>query len=59
MNAIVMDTAVGVGNWFANLGHVVHIAFIRAGRARAAGELARLGYHREAQNLIDENRLEN
>jgi len=59
MNDMVMDTASGIGVWFGNMGSKIHRAFIRSGRARAAAELTRLGYHQAAQNLIDENRLEN
>lgn len=59
MATLVVSTATGLGIWFSGLARAVHHALIRAARAKAAADLARLGYHREAQNLIDENRLEN
>lgn len=55
MNDMVMDTAYSINSWFVRVGNSLARTFAKVGYARAATELARLGYHQAAQNLIDEN----
>jgi hypothetical protein len=50
-----MDTASSVSTWFGNLAAAIHRGLVRSGRARAARELARLGYYQEAEQLMLEN----
>jgi len=56
MNAMVMDTAYNVNNWFVRVGDAVARTFAKVGYARAASELARLGYYQEANRCIEEIR---
>jgi len=56
MNALVMDTAYNVNNWFVRVGNNIARTFAKVGYARAASELARLGYRQEANRCIEEIR---
>lgn len=55
MNAMFTDTVSSISVWFANLAAGMNRNFIRAGRTRAAAELARQGYYEEAKRLMLEN----
>jgi len=52
MNARVIDTADDITSWFGRLTAAIHRGFVRTGRARAAAELARQGYHEEARKIM-------
>jgi len=56
MNALVMDTAYNINIWFVRLGNNIACTFAKVGYARAASELARLGYYQEAKRCIEEIR---
>jgi hypothetical protein len=55
MNARVMDTADNITSWFGRLAAAIHCGFVCTGRARAAAELARLGYYEEARKIMLED----
>ena len=55
MNARVMDTADTITSWFGRLAAAIHCGFVRTGRARAAAELAKQGYCKEAKKIMLEN----
>jgi hypothetical protein len=54
MTAIVADYMTTSWDFLSNLGNVLRTSFEIAGRARAASELARLGYQKEAKALMME-----
>lgn len=54
MNVRVVDTANSVSSWFKTMARKINRAFIRIGTARAAAELSRQGYYKEAQALMQQ-----
>lgn len=52
MNAIVLDTTHNIGSWFKAMAHRINRTFVRIGTARAAAELSRQGYYKEARALM-------
>lgn len=56
MNAIVYTVTHSFNDWIANACAKFNRSFNRVGYARAATELARLGYHEEAQYCLEQMR---
>jgi hypothetical protein len=53
MNAMVMDATDSINNWIASMVAKVNRAINKIGYHRAATELARMGYTKEAQKCLD------
>ena len=55
MTTLLMEYAVSpIGNFFVDFANVFRTFFEVTGRARAAAEMTRLGYHKEAKALMME-----
>ena len=54
-NTVHVDRSFSIGSWFSRLGTGISNTLVRIGRARAAAELAKQGYHREAKKLMVDN----
>ena len=55
MTTLLMEYAVSpIGNFFVDIANGLRVTFEIAGRSRAAAEMTRLGYHKEAKALMME-----
>lgn len=55
MTTLIIEYAVSpIGNFFVDFANGFRMFFEVAGRARAASEMTRLGYHKEAKRLMME-----
>ena len=56
MNAIVYTATHSITDWIDSVLFKFNRSFNRIGYARAAGELRRLGYHKEAEYCLEQMR---
>jgi hypothetical protein len=56
MNAIVYTATHSIGDWVSGVWNKLSITVNRIGYARAAGELRRLGYYKEAEYCLEQMR---
>jgi len=56
MNAIVHSATHSIGDWISNTRAKFNRSFNLIGYARAAGELRRLGYYKEAEYCLEQMR---